>query len=624
VANDPASGQPTELVDVIPVNEATRLVWEAVDGPVARGEQTRAWIWGPEAIAASVETYPQSPTGQRQMVYFDKGRIDVFDPSLPDDTPWKAMGALLSSELLSGRIQLGDHQFVSRPLAEIPLVGDVEQENPVTYATLAPLSSVWTPPAEGQPGEAVEEEQPYVPPRFEPRVGELATDLLTADGQVTPDGVWGQAVFISSWNEVTGHNIAQPFEAWAASQPVPLEFLLGFPISEPYWVEALVGGTETQVLVQAFQRRIMTYTPSNDPNWQVESANVGLHYRLWRGLVRPADAGLAQMANELPFAEEILAAAQARFVDPHMLLAVSAASSRSDPMAQHADGRTGLLGARETEEIRAQKLDLRDPTLNAVTGADQFAAWVFQAWDWNTILSNYWTGGGVSSDDGTFEDWLDTVWTTYDSLTQRYPAARMPAAMVPEPGHLINSGPAAYYSPSYTPEWWAGAMGRHAGWGNAIAGWTPDPNGYFCVYPGTKIGERLRLVANGVTIQCTIGDSVAEPHLASWRARWAVELNWLAFLALGLDRNNQVEVYYHSAGLLPEDIVTPTPAPDPGEPTPTPIPGDPAPSPTPPEPEPTAVPTETSEPAPSPPTTETPASSPTPEGTPTATVTPVG
>ena len=86
-------------------------------------------------------------------------------------------------------------------------------------------------------------------------------------------------------------------------------------------------------------------------------------------------------------------------------------------------------------------------------------------------------------------------------------------------------------------------MRLYDSWGTAISGWQYDPNGYYCVHPDFKVGERLRLVANGVELTCTIGDSVAAEHVAGWRTRWAVELSWPTFAALGLDRNNQVEVY---------------------------------------------------------------------------------
>jgi hypothetical protein len=36
------------------------------------------------------------------------------------------------------------------------------------------------------------------------------------------------------------------------------------------------------VLVQVFERRVLTYTPSNPDGWKVEAGNVGQHYYTWR------------------------------------------------------------------------------------------------------------------------------------------------------------------------------------------------------------------------------------------------------------------------------------------------------------------------------------------------------
>jgi hypothetical protein len=58
--------------------------------------------------------------------------------------------------------------------------------------------------------------------------------------------------------------------------------LMGYPISEAYWAKVKVGDYEKTVLVQAFQRRVLTYTASNEAEYQVEMGNVGLHYLNWR------------------------------------------------------------------------------------------------------------------------------------------------------------------------------------------------------------------------------------------------------------------------------------------------------------------------------------------------------
>lgn len=48
-----------------------------------------------------------------------------------------------------------------------------------------------------------------------------------------------------------------------------------------------VGGKMKTVLVQCFQRRCLTYTPSNPTGWKVEAGNVGQHYFKWRYGVNP-------------------------------------------------------------------------------------------------------------------------------------------------------------------------------------------------------------------------------------------------------------------------------------------------------------------------------------------------
>ncbi len=59
-------------------------------------------------------------------------------------------------------------------------------------------------------------------------------------------------------------------------------FAMGYPITDPYWVRAVVGETERDVLVQLFERRVLTYTPDNPAGYQVEMGNVGQHYFQWR------------------------------------------------------------------------------------------------------------------------------------------------------------------------------------------------------------------------------------------------------------------------------------------------------------------------------------------------------
>ena len=43
----------------------------------------------------------------------------------------------------------------------------------------------------------------------------------------------------------------------------PWFYATGRPISDPYWATIMIAGTPAVTLVQAFERRVLTYTPSN-------------------------------------------------------------------------------------------------------------------------------------------------------------------------------------------------------------------------------------------------------------------------------------------------------------------------------------------------------------------------
>jgi hypothetical protein len=94
----------------------------------------------------------------------------------------------------------------------------------------------------------------------------------------------------------SAHNIAAPFWQYFQQRgPVaspkggtviaPLfdwQYLMGYPITEAYWTTVKIGGKDIETLVQLFERRVLTYTPSNPDGLQVEMGNVGRHYYQWR------------------------------------------------------------------------------------------------------------------------------------------------------------------------------------------------------------------------------------------------------------------------------------------------------------------------------------------------------
>jgi hypothetical protein len=114
------------------------------------------------------------------------------------------------------------------------------------------------------------------------------TDLLHGDG--TLGSVPADSVSYGHYQDPTGHNFASVFWDWAHSGNSGLRpdvgvdwlYVLGYPITDPYWIDSTVGGTSHRVLVQIFERRALTYTPDNPLQYQIEFGNIGQHYYRWR------------------------------------------------------------------------------------------------------------------------------------------------------------------------------------------------------------------------------------------------------------------------------------------------------------------------------------------------------
>ena len=108
-----------------------------------------------------------------------------------------------------------------------------------------------------------------------------ATGSRTAHHVIVP-GIDHQ-VAAPFWDFMTSSGTVYEDGAYlnAALFPDPY-YATGYPITEAYWADVLVGGTERLVLMQCFERRCLTYTPGNPEGWQVEAGNVGQHYHTWR------------------------------------------------------------------------------------------------------------------------------------------------------------------------------------------------------------------------------------------------------------------------------------------------------------------------------------------------------
>src|SRR5205814_6026532 len=63
---------------------------------------------------------------------------------------------------------------------------------------------------------------------------------------------------------------------------VPWFYASGLPVSDAFWARVKIAGVYQDVLIQAYERRVLTYNPANQPAFQVEMGNIGLHYYDWR------------------------------------------------------------------------------------------------------------------------------------------------------------------------------------------------------------------------------------------------------------------------------------------------------------------------------------------------------
>ena len=245
--------------------------WAREDQPVATGAAQRTWVWGPSAFATVQEPYDNAPGGERAVRYYDKSRMEITTPYADQSSVWYVTNGLLARELISGQMQVGDNHFVNKGPANIPVAGDPDDSSGPTYATLNGVLN--TPPV---------------------AVGSEIHTTIDRQGNVGNSGPGG--VHASQLISETNHTIADVFwnylnsdgTVWNGSANVsgklfdPTFFATGYPVTEAYWSKVKVGGQVKDVLVQCFERRCLTYTPSNAAGWQVEMGNVGRHYYLWR------------------------------------------------------------------------------------------------------------------------------------------------------------------------------------------------------------------------------------------------------------------------------------------------------------------------------------------------------
>ncbi len=261
---------------IVPQTPPFQRTWARTDQPVANQSAVRTWMWGPTGFSAlMLEAYDEAPNGYRVVQYFDKSRME--DNSYrAADAPWDVSNGLLVKELITGQMQMGDNNFVSLEPADVNVAGDGDDTNGPTYNTFTSMLTM--PPLEA---------------------GATITQRLSRSGNITDDPTLAQyGATASELVDVPGirHRVASPFWSFMTASgrvydsgnyvDAPLfqnpYYATGFPISEAYWANVKVAGNQRDVLMQCFERRCLTYTPTNPSEWQVEMGNVGQHYYMWR------------------------------------------------------------------------------------------------------------------------------------------------------------------------------------------------------------------------------------------------------------------------------------------------------------------------------------------------------
>lgn len=262
---------------------AFQRVWQRTDAPVAEGKASRTWVWGPAPGKWLQEPFKEGPGGAHLVQYFDKARMEINNPSGNPADPYYVTNGLLVVEMISGMVQTGVNSFdLSAPNTQ-RIAGDDGSDSP-SYAALQNVASV------GLAGKANRAEQVAAGTSLPVLYINKAGALSALSGGLAPQPN-KSAGYVSD----TGHNIADVFMTYFNSagpvyengylvnaQIVNWVAAFGFPITEPYWTTIRVQGADHLILVQAFQRRILTYTPANADAWKVEMGNVGAQYYSWR------------------------------------------------------------------------------------------------------------------------------------------------------------------------------------------------------------------------------------------------------------------------------------------------------------------------------------------------------
>jgi len=227
------------------------------------GEEIARNLWGPSLAAPEQETYSEATGGYRLVQYYSKGRMELDNAKGGTVT-----NGLLATELITGEIQIGNTALQSRGPATIPIAGDPDTPGP-TYAALNDRASKLLAPAPAKTGTTISASLSAAGDISEaPATG--ATDLRTTAKADTT---------LASYDDTTKHNLPAAFAAYRTKVGLGV---IGYAKSEPFVTTVKIAGVQRQVVVQLFERRVLTYNAANSDAFKVEMGNIGQHYHRWR------------------------------------------------------------------------------------------------------------------------------------------------------------------------------------------------------------------------------------------------------------------------------------------------------------------------------------------------------
>jgi hypothetical protein len=182
---------------------------------------------------------------------------------------------------MTGQMQVGNNLFEPHIPASINVAGDLDGSTGPTYAALAALRDA----------DAYE-------------VGAGIDAVVDRFGNVSSNTTFiTENVTAAEYVPQTDHTVASIFWEFMNSHGTVWEdgqfvtdrlfenayYATGYPVTEAYWTTVDLDDVPTNVLLQCFERRCLTYTPDNPDGWKVEAGNVGLHYHHWRYVQIPTE-----------------------------------------------------------------------------------------------------------------------------------------------------------------------------------------------------------------------------------------------------------------------------------------------------------------------------------------------